>query len=320
MNAPRLATLALLPALWGCASFHAGAMPGEPPKASFAQVAGARVRYTDTGKGPAVVLIHGFASSLETWDTVAPLLVKTHRVVSLDLKGFGWTDRAEGDYSPAAQAKIVLQIMDKLGIDKAAIVGHSWGSSVSLALALKAPERVTRLALYDAWVYEEQLPSTFLIARAPVLGEVLFTLFYDQRPDERLALAFYNKDFLTEKLAEDVEKSLERPGTNAAALAAVRGQRFTEQQAQYRTIDKQVLLLWGRDDVVTTLPFGERLSRELPHARLVVYPRCGHFPMFEARNESNAELIKFLAQDGQDSPRPAAAAPSPDQKPAEEKK
>src|SRR6185312_14697269 len=234
----------------------------------------------------------------ETWDLIAPELSKTHRVVTLDLKGFGWSDRPEGDYSPAAEAHIVLALMDKLGVKRAAFVGHSWGSSVTLALALAAPERVTRIALYDAWVYEEQLPTTFLAARADGLGELIFSLFYDQRPDERMALAFYDKDALSEKLVEEVEKALERPGTGAAALAAVRGQHFTEQQAKYRTIDKPVLLLWGREDVVTTLKFGERLSKDLPHARLVVYPQCGHFPMLEAMGASNAELVKFLAEDG----------------------
>jgi pimeloyl-ACP methyl ester carboxylesterase len=252
------------------------------------------------------VLIHGFASSLETWDLLVPELAKSHRVISLDLKGFGWTDRPEGDYSPAAQAKLVLALLDKLGVDRAAFVAHSWGSSVTLALALAAPERVTRIALYDAWVYEEQLPATFLMSRAAGLGEVLFSLFYDQRPDERLALAFYNKDILTEKLAEDVERSLERPGTGAAQLAAVRGQRFAEQQTKYRTIDKPVLLLWGREDVVTTLAFGERLSRDLPKARLVVYPRCGHFPMLEAKSQSNAEVLGFLDAEKDE---PAGARP-----------
>lgn len=306
----RLLPLLAAPILAGCLSFHAGKMEGEPPKATFAEVAGARVRYLDAGKGSPVVLIHGFASSLETWEALVPELAAKHRVIALDLKGFGWTDRPEGDYSPAAQAKLVLALLDKLGVEKAAFVGHSWGSSVTLALSLAAPERVTRIALYDAWVYEEQLPSTFLVARAPGLGELLFTLFYDQRPDERLSLAFYNKDFLTEKLAEDVEKSLERPGTGAAQLAAVRGQRFTEQQARYKTIEKPVLLLWGREDVVTTLPFGERLSRELPHARLVVYPRCGHFPMFEAKGESNREVVKFLDAE-EPEPKPAPRTDKP---------
>jgi pimeloyl-ACP methyl ester carboxylesterase len=277
-----------------CMAFHRGPMPGEPAGATFAELDGARVRYTDTGSGPAVVLVHGFASSLETWDLVLPELAKQHRVITLDLKGFGWTDRPEGDYSPQAQARLVLALMDKLGVEKAALGAHSWGASVALAVALAAPERVTRLALYDAWVYEEQLPTFFHWSRAPGVGETLFALYYGERSDERIALAFHDPRFVTEKLVEDVEKALERPGTRAAALAAVRGQRFAAMQPRYRTIAAPVQLFWGREDQVTPLSVGERLSRELRDARLTVYPECGHFPMIEAANASTTDLVKFL--------------------------
>lgn len=304
------AILAIAPTvLAGCASFHEGPMPGEPKTATFASIDGARVRYVDVGQGPAVVLIHGFASSLETWDALIPELARSHRVIALDLKGFGWTDRPPGDYSPQAQAHLVVRLLEQRGVKSAAVVAHSWGSSVALALALAAPERITRIALYDAWVYEDQLPTFFVMARADGVGEALFTTFYDQRPDERLALAFYDKSLLSEKLAEDVERAMDRPGTVAAALAAVRGQRYEEVEKRYRSVDKPVLLLWGREDVVTPLSYGERLSRDLPRSRLVVYPRCGHFPMIEARRASNAELASFLTADA--APAPAAAQPAP---------
>jgi pimeloyl-ACP methyl ester carboxylesterase len=292
-----LPLLCALPLLAGCLEFHAGAMAGEPKTATFATVDGARVRYVDVGKGPPVVLIHGFASSLETWDALIPELSKTHRVIAMDLKGFGWTDRPEGDYSPKAEAHLVLRLLESRGIDKAAFVAHSWGSSVTLELALLAPERVSRIALYDAWVYEGQLPTFFVMSRAGGVGEALFSMYYNERADERMSLAFFDKTLVSEALAEAVERSLERPGTVAAALAGVRGMHYTEVESRYHTIDKPTLLLWGREDVVTTLPFGERLSRELPHARLVVYPRCGHFPMLEAKSASNAELIRFLDED-----------------------
>src|SRR5581483_4693890 len=111
--------------LTSCMSFHAGPMPGEPKNATYEKIGGVRVRYVDRGQGPAVVLVHGFASALDTWATVMPELEKNHRVLALDLKGFGWTDRPEGDYSPQAQANLVLSLMSQRGIDKAAIVGHS---------------------------------------------------------------------------------------------------------------------------------------------------------------------------------------------------
>lgn len=291
----------------GCLSFHRGPMPGEPKGATFADVDGVRVRYVDTGQPgeeterPTAVLVHGFASAIEAWDAVVPALAKTHRVIALDLKGFGWTDRPEGDYSPDAQARLLLGLMDQRGVRRAALVAHSWGSSVVLAATLRAPDRVTRLALYDAWVYEEQLPPFFHWSRASGVGETLFALWYKERPDERIALGFYDRKYVTERLVEDVRAALDRPGTTAAALAAVRGQRFSEMEGRYRTIDKPVLLLWGREDLVTPLRFGERLANDLPNAKLVTYPRCGHFPMIEAASASTRDLLAFL---GREEPAP----------------
>jgi pimeloyl-ACP methyl ester carboxylesterase len=295
----------------GCMSFHRGPISGEPADATFMQLDGARVRYRDVGQGPAVVLIHGFASSLDAWAGVVPALSSKHRVIALDLKGFGWTDRPEGDYAPRAQAELVLQLLDKLGVKRSAVVAHSWGSSVALALTMLAPERVSRIALYDAWVYEDQLPTTFLWARADGMGELLFGMFYSELPEEKVALAFYDEANVSEALVESVQEQLARPGTTAAALEAVRGQRFEAMQARYREISQPVLLLWGREDRVTPLAYGERLSLELPNAKLRVYPQCGHFPMIEALHASNRELASFLAE-----PDPVAAAPATSSGPA----
>ncbi len=299
-------------AVVGCATFYQGPMPGEPANATFLQVEGARVRYVDTGKGPAVTLIHGFASALDTWNGVIPQLAKNHRVIALDLKGFGWTDRPPGDYSPRAEASLVWALLDARGVDKTAIVAHSWGSSVALAAVMLHPERVTRMALYDAWVYEEQLPTMFAWAREDAIGEILFSLFYKERPDEKLANAFYDKSLVTEQFAEEVERAMDRPGTVAAALAAVRGQNYERMEKHYPSIKQPVLLLWGREDTVTTLEMGERLSHDLPNSRMIVYPLCGHLPMIEAASASNRDLVQFLSADlAPPAPSKASRAPAP---------
>ena len=290
--------------LAGCApSFYEGIPPGGPKDAYYAEVGGVHIRFVDEGQGPAVVLLHGFASALDTWRGGMDELKKDHRVIALDLKGFGWSSRPAGDYSPQAEAQLVLALMDQRNVTSAAVVAHSWGSSVALAIAIAAPERVTRLALYDAWVYEEQLPTTFLWARANVVGEALFDLFYAERADEKMARAFYDpKRYVTEKFVENVERAMDRPGTTAAALAAVRGQRFEEVQKQYHDLKQPVLLLWGREDEVTLLTYGERLARDLPHTKLVVYPHCGHFPMIEANGPSTDELRRFLDEGREKAP------------------
>ncbi len=317
IRSARLLVLVLAAWVSGCLSFHAGPLPGEPRGATFAEVKGTRVHYTDTGAGPPVVLIHGFASSLGAWSGVSRELAKHHRVIALDLKGFGWTDRPEGDYSPRAQAELVLGLLDVRGVSgPVALVAHSWGSSVALEVALLQPERVSRIALYDAWVYEEQIPMPFLWMRAGGMGEALVGAFYAERQDDKIAIGFHDQRFVTEELVETVEAQMDRPGTRAAALAAIRGQRYEDIQQRYGTIDKPVLLLWGREDRVTPLSVGERLSKDLPDAKLVVYPACGHFPMIEAAKPSTRDLVAFLAA-AAPAPAPTPVVTTPPPTPAE---
>ena len=271
-------------------------MPGEPDDAIFVGLRDTRVRFIDQGEGPAVLLIHGFASAIEAWTPVLPAIEGDFRIVALDLKGFGWTDRPEGDYSPWEQAAIALALMDERGIDRFAVVGHSYGASVALALTEMAPERVAALALYDAWVYDDQLPTLFHWARAGGVGEALFGAYYGERPDDRLALAFHDPSIISEALVDDVEAALERPGTRAAALAAVRQMDFSRLESGYSQVTQPALLIWGREDRVAHLEYGERLSNDLQRADLHVMPLCGHFPQIEATAQSNRLLAEFLAE------------------------
>lgn len=305
----RRASLAAL-LLTGCVQFHTGPIPGAPEDATFTDVEGARVRFVDEGEGPAVVMIHGFGSSLNVWDGVRPALRDAHRVLAMDLKGFGWSDRPEGDYSPQAQARLVLALMDQRGIQEATVVAHSWGSSVALALTLMAPERVRRIALYSAFVYRDQRNTFAAWADADGMGEALFTMFYDQRPEERVAQAFFDPDRVPEAFYDAAAESIERPGAAAAALAVTRGMHFEEER--YEEIEQPVLLLWGREDRVASLSAGERLYSQLAEADLRVFPRCGHFPMMEARRPSTRALRRFLAEERETvALRPPAPAPAP---------
>jgi pimeloyl-ACP methyl ester carboxylesterase len=282
--------------LGGCPRFHDGPLAGAPADATFVEVDGIHVRYRDVGRGPAVVLVHGYGASSESWTTVMPVLAAAHRVIAIDLKGFGWTSRPAGDYSPSAQARLVWRVLDVLGVQDAAIVGHSWGSSVALAMAVAQPARVRRVALYAAYVYDDQVPSFFRWAERPLLGELLFGLYYRDRIEDRAALAFYDERYVTEGKVSRVETELARPGTVAAALATARRHHFAPLHRALRSFTRPVLLLWGEDDQVTPLRFGERLAAELQTAELKTYARCGHMPMVEAHHESTRDLAAFLGE------------------------
>jgi pimeloyl-ACP methyl ester carboxylesterase len=286
--------VALACAVGACPSFHADPLPGAPANATFVDIDGVHVRYRDTGSGPAVVLVHGYGASLDSWASVVPAIAGRHRTIAIDLKGFGWTSRPEGDYSPAAQAQLVWRVLDKLKVVDVAIVGHSWGSSVALAMAVAQPARVRRVALYDAYVYDDQVPGFFRWAQKAGLGEALFSLFYKERIEDRAPLAYFDERWITQARVERVEDDLEKPGTVAAALATARGHHFAALHEALRGFSRPVLLLWGANDEVTPLRFGQRLAAELEDAELKVYPRCGHIPMVEAHNQSTRDLAHFL--------------------------
>lgn len=296
--------------LAGCPRFHGGNLPGAPTDATFVEVDGVHVRYREAGSGPAVVMVHGYSASSDSWLGVMPAVAAKHRVIAVDLKGFGWTSRPDGDYSPAAQAKLVWAVLDKLKVDDVAIVGHSWGSSVSLEMAVAQPARVRRVALYDAYVYDDQVPSFFRWAEKPGIGEALFGLYYDERMEDRVPLAFYDDKWITQARVAHVEDELSRPGTTAAALATARRHHFGPLHEALRAFAKPVLLMWGENDEVTPLRFGQRLAAELADATLITYPRCGHLPMVEAHNQSTRDLVAFLDRDQASEPANEQPRPS----------
>src|SRR2546426_12476077 len=111
-------------------------------------VGGVRVHYIERGTGPAIVMVHGFGGHTFSFRKLMPDLAREHRVVALDLKGFGYSERPKnGDYSLGAQARLVLGAMDALGTSTATLIGHSMGGEVVMRVANLAPDRVERLIL-----------------------------------------------------------------------------------------------------------------------------------------------------------------------------
>ena len=284
--------------LAACVRFQQGPVDYGLKPGEVIEVDGQKLRYLDVGEGDPVVLIHGFGSAIEAWAPVLPALKAGHRVVALDLPGFGKSDKTARDYSPQALAMTVFRLMKKLGIEKADIVAHSWGSSIALALARARPMHVGRLVLVGAWVFEEQQPPYSKWAKVPGVGELIFAWTYKELIARRIALGFYDPEkMVDQKFVEAVEKALDRPGTVAAALAATRGQKLKGMEEEYARVTQPVLLVWGEEDEVSRPVFGEKLLSILPDARLVFIPRCGHIPMVEAPAQFSGAVLDFLGEE-----------------------
>ena len=280
----------------GCASFQTEARPPLPAAERVVLEGRGQVRVVErnaAGKD-ALLLVHGYGASSASYRPVLAELATRFRVLAVDLPGFGASDRLAGDYSPEALADDLARILDQKGIDRADVIGHSWGGSVVLAFARRHPDRLKRLVVISGWIYEDQLLPLMRWSRVSVLGEMLFGAFYGQALGERLYFNFRDPGLVTEETVDEVRKQSGREGSTAVALAAARGMRFGESEAAYRTIAADTLLVWGGEDRVSLPGFGVRLSRELPHARLRVIPSCGHIPMWECRGDTMAALLDFF--------------------------
>ena len=134
----------------------------------YIDINGVDIHYKQAGIGDTTyILIHGFGASTFSWREVMPELAKTSRVIAFDRPGFGLTDRPIkwrdfNPYSSESQVELVISLMDKLGVDKAILVGHSAGGLVALNTALKYPKRITKLVLVDAAIYEGGVVGRFL--------------------------------------------------------------------------------------------------------------------------------------------------------------
>jgi len=265
----------------------------------FETVHGHRLRFVRAGAGPPVVLVHGFASSLYTWKDVLPALVPSHEVIALDLPGFGGSARPV-DLSFEELPAAVVGLMDRLGIDRAALVGNSMGGGVVAVLAGSRPERVSALVLVDAAGFDlepEDQPGMVRLMMSP-LGSVLDDLPGQRRAVEAtLSQVFHDDGLVTEERVTEYLDGVSRPGTFAAmrSLGRSLGNQTTVVQDALPGIEAKTLVVWGREDRWIPLKDADLFVAAIPNAEKVVFDSCGHMPQEEKPKELGPLLREFLA-------------------------
>jgi pimeloyl-ACP methyl ester carboxylesterase len=141
----------------------------------------------EAGTGPAIVMIHGFGAAIDWWDEIAPALAMDHRVIRIDLIGHGGTAAPASGYTIPRQA--VAAVLDRLGVDRVTVIGHSMGGEVATALAERNPERIAAMILIDS---PPTAGTTFTImtdaAMTPVLGELLSHFETEQVPGAKIVM------------------------------------------------------------------------------------------------------------------------------------
>jgi pimeloyl-ACP methyl ester carboxylesterase len=263
----------------------------------FVDVEGLRVHMRDEGQGPPLVLLHGTGASLHTWDGWEAALSGQHRVVRMDLPGFGLTGPSEaGDYSIPAFVAFLEAFRKKVGLDTFALGGNSLGGQIAWAYAVAYPQHVTELILVDPAGYPVQKPAlVFRLARLPLLSSLL--VHADPRPMVRRTLrtAYGDESKVTQELVRRYTLLALRAGNRAAFVARARVSQV-DRSADIKKVAVPTLILWGQKDRLLPVSDAARFAAAIPGSKLVLYEGVGHVPMEEIPEQSAADAEAFLSR------------------------
>jgi len=248
-----------------------------------------RLSYERAGSGPAVLLIHGMAGSRETWARAQSVLAETCDVIAVDLPGHGNSSLPNGDYSLGSLAAALRDLLDRLGIDRATIIGHSLGGGIALQFIYQFPERCERLVLVSSGGLGREV-SPFLRALTLPGASLALTGLLTLRRSERAQQVAR----LFQPLARHVWSDLPLMLTHFAALQELtlrrsfigtvravidpRGQRVTAVDRLPLASRIPVMVIWGRRDQMIPHSHALAVAQALPHAWIDVFDQAGHFP------------------------------------------
>jgi pimeloyl-ACP methyl ester carboxylesterase len=265
------------------------------------RIHGVEQRVLVAGHGWPVMLFHGIAGSADEWLGVLPKIAQRHRVVAADAPGHGFSEKPfTHRYDIDSYVDSVLGVMDAMGIRRGPVVALSGGGAVALSLALSHPDRVSKLVLVDAAGLGRQVSWSYRLVRLP-LARHLF-----RRSTNRVSVeAFGRRLCYTPARLPDgwVDRRLQiwsSPGAVEAFFSTTQaGISLLGQKVEFSRrlgeIKQPTLIVWGRQDPIIPVAHGIAAARAIPNARLEIFERCGHMPIWEYPDEFAQMVMDFLA-------------------------
>lgn len=272
----------------------------------YRTIHGYKRAFIHTGKGPAVLLIHGIGDSSDTWRDLIPHLARNYTVVAPDLLGHGRSDKPRADYSVAGYANAMRDLLSVLGIERATVVGHSLGGGVAMQFAYQYPERCERLVLVSSGGVCQEVHPLLRLGSTPAATWVLPLLSL------RVArLGGVGVLRLLAWLDTDVGRDVDEwvrvfdalPDATARrafvrtlrAVVDLRGQVITMLDRCYLTRGMPTLLVWGARDGVIPFHHARVAHAAMPGSRLEVFRQAGHFPHHTDQRRFLSLLEDFIA-------------------------
>jgi pimeloyl-ACP methyl ester carboxylesterase len=262
----------------------------------FVDVAGLRLHVRSSGpeSAPAVIMLHGLGASLHTWEAWADRLAD-YRVIRFDMPGFGLTGPdPTNDYSDARAVAVITELMDRLGVTRASVIGHSLGGRIAWQFAAAHPDRVYKLVLVSPDGFAS---PGFEYGKAPQVPAVA-SLMRHALPRflvrMNLEPGYADPTVITDELLTRYHDLLLAPGVRGALLERMGQTILTDPEPILRRVTTPTLLLWGERDAMIPFANSADYLRLLPDSRLAALPGVGHLPQEEAPEASLAQVRAFL--------------------------
>lgn len=257
------------------------------------------VHYRKEGSGPGLVLLHGTAASLHTWDGWTTALKDSFTIYRMDLPAFGLTGPApDRDYSINAYVDFVDAFVLKHDLDSFAIAGNSLGGYIAWAYTVNHPGKVDKLILLDAAGYPHEGASdalAFKIAANPVLRPLMKHITPKSFIKKNLEQVYADDSKVTEKLVTRYHDMTLRKGNRQAFIDRVHADH-EDISSLIREITCPTLIMWGSQDTWTPVGNATRFNEDIPGSRLIMYADVGHVPMEEIPEQSARDALQFLLE------------------------
>lgn len=256
------------------------------------------IHYLRAGAGgPPLILVHGGGMWLYSFRHNIPALSGHFSVFALDMPGYGYTLPlpTRQHYGLEDTSKVLLQFMDRLGIDRASFLGHSWGGGWVLHFAHRHPERVEKLVLIDSSGLDVRDVIEWELLKYPLMGTLLLRLVTPGGVRKRLVRSFYRKELVTEEMVREVYLPLRFAHNLQLQVRIARHQDWSATERVLPEIRHPALVIWGENDRYLPAGLLGKFEKHMKNIETLVLSRCGHSAHEEYPAKVNSLITGFLA-------------------------
>lgn len=251
------------------------------------------VHYEVYGRGKPVILLHGWLGSWGLWQETMGFLGRYYRTYALDFWGFGESGKKRETYAVQDFVSLVNQFMEQLGIIRAPLVGHSMGGTVSLSVAIRFPERVSKVVVVGSPIVGSSLAFPLKLAGMRPISFLIFNMMTPFRLGLRAASPLICRD---ERFADMLDRDISRT-TLESFLLSIASLRRTDLRPMLDQIKIPAMGIYGDRDNIVHPKQWQPMQKGIPQTQIERFPQAGHFPMLEEPLEFSERLKAFLDKD-----------------------